>query len=150
MSQRIRNSVAGAATLILAAVPALAQPTAQPEVVCDLTPALAGSLESGSLRSSDAGAGPLRLSFRRMDAAAGRALMTIGQGESGELEVAMAVEPGALSFLAERPGVSKTIVTVQTKPLAMGWAGILSQHSWVGGNVSVRVLSGSCLLRNPR
>ena len=86
----------------------------QPEVVCDLTPILAGAFDGPRLSRHDLvreNAEAIRLTFRDINPVAGTASMIVGQGASGEFAVAVTVDAGAIVYLHERPGVSKMIVS---------------------------------------
>lgn len=130
--------------------PAPAQERRQPEVVCDLTPMLAGAFEGSRLSRHDLvreNAEAIRLTFRDIDPAAGTAKMIVGQGASGELPVAVTVDAGAIVYLHERPGVSKMIVSTANKPTAEGWPAVMSQHGWSGGELTIRAASSLCRMR---
>ena len=75
--------------------------------------------------------------------------MIVGEGASGDIDVQMTSEPGAITFLAEKSRAPKMLVTVQTKapPSPEGWPAVMSQHGWPEGNVTLRVFSGACRLR---
>lgn len=139
---------------LLGTLPAVAcaQTMSQPTVVCDLTPVLNGAIEEDRLRTYDLVrelAEPVRITFTAMDPKTGTARMVVGEGASGVQEVALTTERGAMSFLAEKVGASKTLVTIQTKAPSSpkGWPAILSQHGWIGGDVTIRAMSGACRLR---
>lgn len=111
--------------------PARAQTLRQPEVVCDLTPILAGAFEGSRFFRHDLvreNAEAIRLTFRDIDPAARTAKMTVGQGASGELAVTVTVDAGAIVYLHEKPGLSKMIVSTANKPTAEGWPAVMSQH----------------------
>lgn len=146
-NRQIRNSRAVALAAFVTASPCAAQPAPQPELVCDLSPILSGTMRGGALDQTGRGE-PLRITFRDMAPKAGTAKMTVGEGASGEQPVGLAVENGALAFLAEKEHASKTMVTVQTSPTATGWPAVMSQHGWSGGELAVRAYTGACRLRS--
>ena len=105
------------ATIALTAITTTAA-AAQPQLVCDLTPVLSGAVEGDRLRTYDLvreNAEPVRITFSVMDPKAGTARMIVGEGASGDLDMAMTSEPGVITFLAEKSQASKMPVTVQTK-----------------------------------
>ena len=131
---------------------AMSAAAAQPQLVCDLTPILSGVIEGDRLRAYDLvreNAELVRLTFSAMDPKAGTARMIVGEGASGEMDVAMTTEPGVIGFLAEKSRASKLLVTVQTKapPSPQGWPAVMSQHGWPEGTVTLRAFSGACRLR---
>lgn len=124
----------------------------QPLLVCDLTPVLSGTVEGDRLRTDGPvreNAERVRLTFSAMDPKAGTARMIVGEGASGELDVAMTSEPGVIGFLIEKSRASKMLVTVQTKaPVGpQGWPAVMSQHGWPEGTVTLRAFGGACRLR---
>lgn len=129
---------------------ARAQPTRQPEVVCDLVPILAGAFDGARLSRHELvreNAETIRLTFRDIDPKAGTARMIIGEGASGEMDVAVTVDAGAIVYLQEKPGVSKMIVSTANRATSEGWPAVISQHGWSGGELTIRAPSGLCRMR---
>lgn len=137
------------AILFTAGSAALAQPSRQPEVVCDLKPVLAGTIEAGQLRTRD-DAEPIRLTFRDLDPKAGTGKVLFGAGASGEEFVAVTVEAAVITYLHERAGVSKMIVTTANKPTPEGWPAVMSQHGSGSGAITIRAATGFCRMRARR
>lgn len=124
---------------------AQAQPARQPEVVCDFPAVTVAVLADGTFRSRPEG--PLRLTFRDIDRRGGTARVIYGEGASGDEPAAVTVDANAISYLVERAGVSKMVVTTATRPSPGGWAAMLSQHGSSGGNLSLRTATGACRTR---
>ena len=127
-----------------------AQPVRQPEIVCDLAPMLAGAFEGSRLARHDLvreNAEAIRLTFRDIDPAAGKAKMIVGEGASGEFAVAVTVDADAIVYMHEKPGMSKMIVSTANKPTSEGWPAVMSQHGWSGGELPIQAASGLCRMR---
>lgn len=138
------------AAVVLACGPgslvAEAQPARQPEVVCDLGPVTVAVVEAGKLRTREV-AETVRLTFRDLDRVAGTARVTIGEGASGDEFAAVTVDANAITYLVERAGVFKLIVTTGNKATAEGWPAMMSQHGSSGGELTLRNATGLCRMR---
>jgi hypothetical protein len=122
-----------------------AQPR-QPEVVCDLGPVLVATIETGTLRAREA-VDTVRITFRDIDPKAGTARVIFGEGASGEEFAAVTVDANAITYLVERAGVFKMIVTTGNKATVEGWPAMMSQHGSSGGELTMRTAAGSCRMR---
>lgn len=129
---------------------AAAQPARQPEVVCDLTPALVGVMAGSKLTRHELvkeNAEPVQLTFRDIDPGAGTAKMLIGEGASGVRTVGITSEKGAVVFLHELPGSSKMLVSIQAKSTTEGSPAVATLHGWGHGDLTVKVMTGLCRMR---
>lgn len=122
--------------------------TGQPEVVCDLTPVLAGRFEGPSFvreQLTASSAARIRFTFRDIDPKAGAAKLNV-EPDTFDQPVAVSVENGAIFYLQEQPGIGKMIVATQTKPTEEGWPATMSQHGWTSdGQLWLRGAPGSAV-----
>src|SRR4051812_23945210 len=84
---------------------------AQPELACALVPAAAGAVTEGRL-SAEPG-DPLQLTFFDIEPARRLAMLRLSTGI--EQTVSLTVDPNAITFLYELPGIAKTLITVGAK-----------------------------------
>ena len=83
--------------LALSAAPSFGQDIRQLDVVCDLTPILAGPVEGDGLTRAESSE-RIRLTFGDLDPKAGTGKVLFGDGASGEEFVAMTVDPHAITY----------------------------------------------------
>ena len=132
--------------IALVAGPSIAQPF-RPELVCDFSNVSVRILQGGMLRPF-LEAGPLRLTFRDIDRQAGTAKAIMGDGGSGAQGATVTADATATTYLVERPGGSKLVVTTGNKATAEGWPAMMSQHGSSGDELTMGTAAGWCRMRS--